>query len=153
GFDADRIRLASQRYHADAELVGVLSPAPGGQFSARWQLLTGAGAESWVTPPGDEILAGVDGVQNAADKFAARLAISPAAVDQDPVAVEVDGVTTLDAYAKVLAYLNGLTPVRAVRVERVGQGSVSYSIDIHGSVEGLQSALVLGGLLTAMTPP
>ena len=148
-FNADRIHQASLRYHADAVLAGSIGTAAGGQYNARWQLITATGTESWDTPPGDEALAAVDGVQNAADRFDARLAIASDAEDQDNVALEVDGVTGLDAYAKVLAYLNTLTPVRAVRVQRVAQGSVFYSLDIHGGVGGLESALVLGGLLSS----
>jgi len=34
-----------------------------------------------------------------------------------------------------------------LRVERVAGGSVFYSLDIHGSLDNLGSALVLGGLL------
>jgi hypothetical protein len=64
------------------------------------------------------------------------------------VALQVDGITSLDAYAKVLAYLGGLTTVRAVHVQRVAGGSVYYSLDIHGNLDNLESALLLGGLLS-----
>ena len=145
----DRIRQASLRYHADAVLVGQLTPAQT-FVSAHWQWLAPDQAQDWQAPVGDEFVVAVDGVQVAADRFAQRYAVSSDAVDQDQVPLEVDGITSLDAYAKVLAYLGALTPVRAVSVQRVAGGSVFYNLDIHGSVENLQSALSLGGLLSAV---
>jgi hypothetical protein len=153
GFNADRLAQASTRYRADALLVGSLGSAGGGQYLGRWQLMPADHPETWDSPPGDEAVVAVDGVQTAADRFAERYAIVPNAQDQDGVALEVDGITSLDAYAKVLAYLNTLTPVRAVHVQRVAQGSVFYSVDIHGSVPNLQSALALGGMLAAAPAP
>lgn len=145
--NTDRIRAASTRYRADAVLVGSITPFGNGQYAARWQLLTGTGLDAWQTPPGDEGVTALDGVETAADRYAKSLAVAADAGDLDDVQVAVDGVTGLDAYAKVLAYLNGLTPVRAVRVLKVEQGSVYYSIDVHGSLDNLQSAALLGGLL------
>ena len=147
-FDDARIRAASARYHPDAILAGHIAAAEG-QFAARWQWLSPDKVEDWQSPAGDPTLLAVDGVQVAADRFAARYAISPDAADQDGIALQVDDVTSLEAYARVLAYLNSLTPVRAVHVQRVAGGSVYYTVDVHGSVDNLESALVLGG---AMTP-
>ncbi|HEY3646029.1 MAG TPA: DUF2066 domain-containing protein [Gammaproteobacteria bacterium] len=148
GFNDERIRAASGRYHADAILAGRVAPAEG-QFAARWQWLSPDKVEDWQSPAGDQTLLAVDGVQVAADRFAARYAVSPDAADQDGIALQVDGVSSLDAYARVLAYLNSLTPVRAVHLQRVAGGSVYYTVDIHGSVDNFESALVLGGSLTA----
>ena len=146
-FNTDRLRQASVRYRTDAVLVGSVTPFGTGQYAARWQLLTATGLDSWQTPPGDEMLTVVDGVENAADRYAKSLSIAADAGDLDGVQLAVDGVTSLDAYAKVLAYLNALTPVHAVRVLKVEQGSVYYSVDVHGSLDNLQSAALLGGLL------
>ena len=147
-FADERIRAASQRYHADAILAGRVAAADG-QFAARWQWLAPDKVEDWQSPAGDQTLLAVDGVEVAADRFAARYAISPDAADQDGIALQVDGVTSLDAYAKVLAYLKSLTPVRAVHLQRVAAGSLYYTVDIHGSVDNLESALTLGGAMTA----
>lgn len=146
GFNAERIRAASARYQADAVLVGVMAPAEG-QLAGRWEWLSPDKVEDWQTPAGDAALVAVDGVQVAADRFAARYAIAADAADQDGVPLQVDGIGSLEAYAKVSDYLKALTPVRAVRVERVAGGSVFYSLDIHGSLDNLEAALVLGGLL------
>lgn len=148
GFAADRIRQASSRYRPDAVLVGNITPFGAGQYAAHWRLMSGTDQQNWETPPGDEVVTAVDGVQVSADRYAARYAIAAGAGELTGVALSVQGVSTLDIYAKVLAYLNGLTPVRAVHVQRMAQGSAYFTLDAHGTLEGLQSALVLGGLLT-----
>lgn len=146
-FAADRIRQASSRYHADALLVGSITPFGTGQYAAHWQLMSATDQQAWETPPGDEVVSAVDGVQVSADRYAARYAIAAGAGELTGVALSVQGVTNLDIYAKVFAYLSGLTPVRAVHLQRMAQGSAYFTLDAHGTLDGLQSALVLGGLL------
>lgn len=153
GFNAERIRQASERYKPDAMLVGSVTPLGTGQFAAHWELVSADRIESWDTPAGDEVLVAVDGVQTSADRYAARYAIAPDAGDLNGVPLEIDKVTSLDAYAKVLSYLGSLTSVRAVHVERVAQGSLYLSVDVHGSLDNLESALVLGGSLTTASAP
>ncbi|MGE5625904.1 MAG: DUF2066 domain-containing protein [Bacillota bacterium] len=150
GFNLERVRQASQRYRTDAVLMGSVTPFGAGQFAAHWELLYPDRAESWDTPAGDEVVVAVDGVQTSADRYAARYAIAPDAGDLAGVPLQVDNVMTLDAYAKVSAYLAGLTPVRAVHVQQVAKGSVYFTLDIHGSLDNLESALVLGGSMTAV---
>lgn len=155
-FAAERIRQASSRYRPEAVLVGSITPFGAGQYAAHWQLTIGSEQQAWETPPGDEVVTAVDGVEISADRYAARLAVAPDATDLTGIQLAVQGVTSLDAYAKVLAYLNALTPVRAVHVQGMEQGSAYFSLDSHGSLDNLRSALVLGGLLApadAAGPP
>ena len=147
GFVADRIRQASQRYGADAVLVGSIMPFGSSQFAAHWQLLSAGDQQAWQTQPGDEVAAAVDGVQVAADHYAARYAIAVDAGDIAGVPLVVQGVTSLQIYAKVLAYITALTPVRSVHVQRMAQGNAYFTVDAHGSLDNLQSALLLGGVL------
>jgi uncharacterized protein len=150
GFSADRIRQASQRYKPDAVLVGSVMPFGASQYAGRWQLLNGTDTQVWQTPPGDEVATAVDGVQATADRYAARYAIAMDAGDISGVPLVVQGVTSLDIYAKVLSYLTGLTAVRAVHVQRMAGGSAYFTVDAHGSLDNLQSAVMLGGLLAPM---
>ena len=146
-FQQDRVMQASTRYKPDAVLVGMVTPFGTAQYAAHWQLLYGSTPQAWDTPPAAESDAAADGVEGAADRYAERLAVASTAGDINGVSVAVDGVTTLDAYGKLLHYLEALTPVRAVHVERVEQGSVYFGVDVHGSLDVLQQTLVLGGLL------
>jgi hypothetical protein len=158
GFLQDRVLQASARYKPDAVLVGTVTPFGTGQYAARWQLLYGSSPQAWETPPAAESDAATDGVQGAADRYAERLAIGAGAGDLEGVSLAVDGVTSLDAYGKLLHYLEALTPVRAVHVERVEQGSVYFGVDVHGTLDILEQTMVLGGMLapavgTPLTTP
>ena len=153
GFNAERIHQASLRYKPDAVLVGSVTTFGTGQYAAHWELASADRIESWDTPAGDEVLVAVDGVQTSADRYATRYAVAPDAGLLDGVPLEIDNVTSLDAYAQVLSYLGSLTPVRAVHVERVAQGSLYLSVDVQGSLDNLESALVLGGSMTAVSAP
>lgn len=145
------ITQASQRYRPGATLVGsIYSPTPG-QYAARWQLTVAGASQTWTTQPGDLASVAADGVQTLADNYARRFAIAADATGLNGVAVEVDGVSSVDIYAKVLAYLTGLTPVRNVQVTRVENGAVFFSLDSRGDLDNLQQAIVQGGLLTAAT--
>lgn len=156
GMNTDRIRQASGRYHADGVLVGSVTPFGNGQYAAHWQLLDGNEQQAWQTPPGDEVVTAVDGVEVSADRYAAHYAILADAGDMSGVPLAVQGVTSLDIYAKVFAYLNGLTPVRGVHLQRMQQGSAYFTLDAHGTLDNLRSALTLGGVLApvdAAAPP
>lgn len=153
GFLQDRIRSASMRYKPDAILVGDLYPSNAAQFAARWQLWFGSQQYGWNTGSGDESSVAADGVQTAADRYSERLAIAPDAGNLSGVSLQVDDVTDIDAYAKVQSYLVALTPVRAVHVLRVDRASLYLDVDAHGSLDNLQEAIALGGLLVPVEPP
>ena len=150
--DMSRIQLASQRYQPDAVLVGSLYSTTPGQYAARWQLVVGSNERSWATSPGD--LAGVaaDGIQTAADHYARWFAIPADASGANGVPVTVEGITSVGAYAKVLAYLRELTPVKTVQVTQVANGTVYFSVDTRGDPGNLQQAIVLGDVLKPVVP-
>lgn len=147
-----RIAAASQRYKPDATLVGNMVMTTSGTYAARWQLTVGTESASWSTPPGELASVAADGVQTAADDYARWFAIAPGANGMNGISVSVTGITTVQAYAKVLAYLGHLTPVKSVQVTRADGRTVYFSLDTQGSVTNLQQAVLLGGLLRNAAP-
>ncbi|MDE2197228.1 MAG: DUF2066 domain-containing protein [Gammaproteobacteria bacterium] len=145
--DSPRIQQASQRYQPDAILVGSFYAVTPGQYAARWQLIIGSEVQAWDTPPGDLATVAADGIQTTADHYAGDFAIAANAAGLNNVEVVVDGVSSVVAYAKVLAYLNELTPVKALQVTRVENGSVYFSVDARGDLNNLRQAIILGDLL------
>jgi uncharacterized protein len=145
--NVSRIQQASQAYKADAILVGSLYMTTPGQYAARWQLTASAGAQSWTTPPDTLVNVAADGVQTSADHFAQWFALAAGATGVNGVTVSVAGISSVDAYAKVLAYLSGLTAVKGVQVTRVDSGTVYFSLDTRGTLDNLQQAALLGGVL------
>ncbi|MGA9852639.1 MAG: DUF2066 domain-containing protein [Gammaproteobacteria bacterium] len=149
---ANRIQQASQRYKPDSSLVGSIYMTTPGQYAARWQLTVGAESQSWTTPPDDLASVAADGVQTTADHYAKWFAVAADATGMNGITVSVTGITSVDAYAKVLAYLGGLTPVKAVQVTRVENQTVYFSLDTRGDISNLQQAVLLGGLLKSSVP-
>lgn len=147
-----RIQQASQRYKPDATLIGSIYMTTPGQYAARWQLTVGNQTASWTTPPNDLASVAADGVQTAADNYAKWFALAADAVGQDGVTLSVTGISGVDAYAKVLAYLGKLTPVKSVQVTRVDNHTVYFSLDTRGSLANLQQAVLLGDLLKTAAP-
>lgn len=154
GFDG-KIRQASARYSPDAILVGAVYPIGQGQWAGRWHLLAGAGGE--LPLPSDsggfaDVLAG--GVNAAADIYASRLALQPGQVTPGNVDVVVSGISDLDAYAKVLAFLHSLTAVKSVHVVLAEGDKVTYRLNVDGDVKQLVQAISLGDVMKpeTMTP-
>ena len=150
--DANRIQQASQVYKPNAILVGSIYLTTPGQYAARWQLTAGAESQVWTTPPDTLTNVAVGGIQTAADHYAQWFAVGADATGMNGVPVTVAGITSVDAYAKVLAYLSGLTAVKAVQVTRVENQTVYFSVDTRGDPDNLQQAALLGGLLKPMMP-
>jgi len=150
--DVNRIQQASQAYKADATLVGTLYMTTPGQYAARWQLTAGSESQSWTTSPDTLANVAADGIQAAADHFAQWFAVAAGATGINGVNVSVTGINSVDAYAKVLAYLSGLTAVKSVQVTRVENGTVSFSLDTRGSLDNLLQAALLGDVLRPVVP-
>lgn len=145
--NAPVIAQASARYKADAILVGDVYLMSAGQYAVRWQLTSDDSVQAWNGTTGDLATVTTDGLQTAIDDYAKQYAIVPGASGVNHVPVEVNGIDSVDAYAKVLKYLDTLTPVKSVQVRKVSNGSVMFSIDTRGSVVNLAQAIALGDLL------
>lgn len=149
--DVRQIELASQRYHPDATLVGTIYRTGPGQYAAHWQLGVGTRSESWDAPTGDLSSVATEGIQRTAGYYAQWFAVGPDAAGLNGVPVTVAGITSVGAYAKVLAYLGRLTPVKSVQVTRVERGRMEFSINTRGGLGNLREAILLGGLLKPAT--
>lgn len=146
GMFDDRIRAASTRYDSNAVLVGRLS-VNAGTWTARWQLLEAGESAAWQGGPGmlDEVIA--SGLGHVADIYAANYALQAGSDFSDITAVTVDGVDTLEAYARVSKYLRGLTPVTKVELVSVDADSVRFRVHSRGTSDSLRQAIALGGML------
>lgn len=144
---AERILAASERYGADAVLVGRVLRT-GQVWSGRWQLLeTGQTPSQWENraPALDEALRG--GINPVADAFAARFALQVVAGAGSQVDLRIDGVDSLAAYARVLEYLEKLTPVQSLAVRQVSDQELVLLLVLRGDVSHLERALTLGRVL------
>jgi hypothetical protein len=140
----ENIFAASERYDADAILVGT---ARAGRrtdedepvYRVSWTLYFAGDRQSWR----GNLTAGVDG---AADEFARILA----AIDiqnSGRQLVLVRGVGDLIAYGRVSQYLESLSLVNSVTVDRVHGDEVLFGLDLRADPDRLASAIKLGKIL------
>jgi hypothetical protein len=93
---------------------------------------------------GGEFSGALEGVNRAADAYAAIFAVKGALGQID---IEVAGVTELHDYAALQSYLESLTFVAHVGVESLSGDTVRFRLSTRGGAESLQHALSLGGRL------
>lgn len=144
GFE-ERVRQASERYAADAILIGRVAES-GGQWLGRWQLLQDDRISRWQSGPVDFRSTVADGVHGAADLYAARFAIADTGGRRQTQLI-VEAVDSLEGYARVMDYLAGLTPVESVRAEEVSDGTVTWQVVHGGTQDALENAISLGRTL------
>ncbi len=144
----DRIQAASARYQSNAILVGRLS-ATDDNWTARWQLLDQGQTTSWQGGPGTLDTVVASGLDHVADLYASAYALQAGSDFSDVTLVTVDGVDTLEAYARVSKYLSGLTPVTGVELLAVDSDSVRFLVHSRGTADSLGQAIALGGMLQA----
>lgn len=120
----------AQRNGANAILVGRGSRAG----SLRWILATVDG----VTQSSGTF---EDAIHSTADAFAKLFAAEGSALSR--VSVEVSGIADLDAYASTINYLEGMTLVRNVAVERVMGDTMLFELAVRGDAATLRRAIAL----------
>jgi hypothetical protein len=137
GFD-QALAAAGARYGTDSVLLGRLMTDA--QYRVRWTLFSGDQSFRWT--------GGVDdGINGASDRFAQRYAVATGAAVEGEVGLAVTDVSTLADYGRVLAYLEGLTAVRSVRVRRLSNDTAVFGLQLIGSLDNVDRAIRLGNLL------
>jgi hypothetical protein len=139
---SDRVLAASQRYQADAVLVGRARLFPAGMPDVRWTLHLGTERFEWR--------GGVaDGPAGLAERLAARLATTGASDSE--LLLTVSGIGSFDQYGQVSGYLRGLDMIEAVSVAYVMGDAVGYALRIRGDREQLVRTLALRRVLQPET--
>jgi hypothetical protein len=140
---ADAALAAAQRAHADAVLMGYGDAVPNGG-TWRWVLTASGISESWNGSLEDAV--------NAAADIFARNAAQFAAMPDQSLLIEIDGVPTLKEYAAVTDLLNGAAGVRSVQLAEAAGPRATFSVVTRGGVDGLQSALQSTAKLERIEP-
>ena len=140
-----RIRAASARYAPDAILVAAASQRGGG-WRLRWTLYQDDDKTEWTTA-GDLAQALAAGVERSADVLVARYAPMDAAVSAETLQLRVSGVSDLAGFGRLQAQLQSLDLVKRVRPLLIEPEASLFELELAGSVQALEQALTLGGLL------
>ena len=134
----ESLDIASQRYGADAILIGRARVRSVEIADVRWTLLLGDEQFDW---DGD-ISSGPDRI---ADLFAARLATSSNASGQ--MQLRVDGVESLDDYGRLSQYLSSLDVIEEYSVDQVADQTVIFSLLVRGDADRLMRGIALRRVL------
>jgi hypothetical protein len=130
---ADAALAAAQGARADIALVGYGDTVPNGG-TWRW-VLSGSGInETWNGSL-------EEGVHGAAD-FLSRNAVAIAAMPDQSLLVEVEGVPTLKEYARVADLLGSVTGVRSMQLSEAAGPRATFALVTRGGIDGLQNALL-----------
>lgn len=137
----DSVLAASERYGADAVLVGRLQRQAGG-WLARWTLFDRGETRDWSQSLDDLQAAAALGVDGLADALAARYAQQlGAATGDNGVTVWVEDVRSLEDYAELARFLRSRDLVREARLVVVDGGRVQYRLDARGGPSLLARSL------------
>ena len=141
------IRRASERYAADAVLVGRAYRGESGRWQARWNLLLGGEDEDFRTAGDSLEAAAAEGVHQVADRFAARFARRGEDAVPAPAPITVAGVERLEDYARVLRYLASIDIVEELQVVRVEPSRLRLVLRARGGQATLAQLIAFGRTL------
>lgn len=146
----DAVERASDRYRAEAVLVGYLQRGGGG-WQADWNLLGVGERHSWSARASALEGAIGSGVHGTTDRLAAALAGRTG--ERTALRVRVQAVESLDDYARVSNYLQSLVRVHSAHVTRVAPREAVFAVDLQGRAEDLERTIALGDTLIEVEQP
>jgi len=145
--DQGMVKAASERYGADAILVGRYTEFSNGQWRADWTLTYKNNSVVFEsdTATQDRMLA--SGLNQAADYFATQFAIVSRENASRRVYVEVNDITQFSSYARVLEYFQALELIRRADLLSIEQGKLLFALDLEGEQSQLLDTIALGRVL------
>lgn len=139
--ESGRIGALASRFGGGHVLGGALLPG-GGRFA----IDDGRGSRPFTVNASDH----ADTLRQLIDEAQSVLAAQLVVGGNEPESVEiwVEGVDSAASYARVLGYLKGLTPVRAVEVSGVHPQGLKLALTVLGGAARLQQTVALGAELS-----
>jgi hypothetical protein len=152
GFE-ERIASASTRYSPDAILAGRLTNAGGGLWRAEWSLYQGGQAKQWESQAPNLPAVAAAGVDRAADVLADRFVPSTSGAGMEWFSIRISNVHDFGAFQRVAAYLDSLSMVEEVRLDRVEPTAGVFRLQVRGGAEALERAVSFGAVLDREAVP
>ncbi|WP_162926351.1 DUF2066 domain-containing protein [Teredinibacter purpureus] len=145
--DEAAILEASERYSADAIVVGRYSTTSRGELLATWQFFHRGDSRVYDSRNLETAELGYFALNPLADYLGARYAIFSREGSVPALVLQLSGVNSFGDYRKALDYLENVAAVAGVFVAGVRQDTVLLHLDSDAGAEKFMSALVLDGRL------
>ncbi len=152
GFDENVIQ-ASARYEADAVVITRVTQSGENNWRADWQLRYGGEASGRSFGGASMAAVLTDGVHFVADTLAQRLAVIATASASGGLVISVEGVDSLEDYARLRTYLDNLALVKGYRIDSVEPGYASFRLQVSGDPADVERLIALGNVLEEAPPP
>jgi hypothetical protein len=140
----DTLGTASERYRGDIMLVGHLRRGGGG-WRGDWTLIGAGERRAWGATADAVDTAVATGVDGATERLAAMLAGEGG--ERTRLSVRIDGVGTLDDYARVKEYIDGLVRIRSSSLRGIQPGELVFDLEVRGDIDEFERAVALGNVL------
>ncbi len=144
----DRILSASQRYNAEAVIVGRLYKTTSAAWSARWSIYQ-QGRRQDIDVDGEINLqvAVTPIIAQAAQSLAQQFAMVKTEEISEDVSIRISGVSSLKKFNHVIKYLKSLAAVSDVSPLVVGGDVATFKLTTQSGRLGLAQAIKLGHVL------
>jgi len=143
GLFRGKLEEASLRYRSEAVLGGRLYQQAPEQWAGRWLLVFNGEAVSFTTSPTTMENSASEALAQVANIMVERYAIDTTAADASQIKLAVQGVKTLQDYARVQAYLKGFAMVHNVAVSHVEGERLTLALSIEGEWSKLKDLIAL----------
>ncbi|CAH9018950.1 DUF2066 domain-containing protein [Candidatus Nitrosacidococcus sp. I8] len=142
------IQTASHRYPATVQIVGRILRQEGNNWEGRWSLYSIEETQSWSISGGiDQVLD--NGLNKSVDIITSHLVSGSSTLQS--IVVQVSNVGSFTNYARLSSYFKTLSQVSKVQPIQLSQKNARFSLEIHGSISDLVSAISYGRVLTVDT--
>lgn len=146
GFD-EVVKNASSRYAPDAVAIAAITGSAQGGWRAEWRLDYGGRPRTW-TFQGNRLAAVLTaGIQAIADALGESLAVVENLRARGAVMLSVEGVDSLDDYARLQTYLDRLSLVQDYRLDSVAPGYARFLLRLSGDPATVGRVIGLGDVL------
>jgi len=149
-FSADDATLAQalRQVEAPAYLLGRIERAAGGGWVGRWTLIDERGAETWSLADANARRTIEAGAEGAADRLAARYSSRAGQAAAQSITLVVGGVNSLNDYARLTAYLRGLSLATRIDPIEADGGTLTFRLALTTSIDRFTQVLGFGRVLS-----
>lgn len=135
------LQTAASRYGSNAMVV-LRVKQQGKNIHSTWTLNVNDNLQNWRINGTDIQVIINQGVNDVADALAQQFAVQ-SQTQQSSINVTVTGLQSLSDFAQARDYLEKLAPVKSAAIEQINNNTVTYKVDLLGSLTDLQRVIKL----------